>query len=78
MEFSVEKVYISEMYWYVIGLWSLWIITDINILTDTDVALDPFIEVLIFADESGTTWGGLYRLFVAWSIGESIIDWFMC
>ena len=54
MEFSVEKVYISEMYWYVIGL-SLWIITDINILTDTDVALDPFIELLIFADDSGTT-----------------------
>ena len=44
------------MYWYGIGLLkSLWIIADINIFTDTDVALDPFIEVLIFADESGTT-----------------------
>ena len=57
MEFSVEKVYISKMYWYVIGLilWSLQIIPYIDILTDTDVALDPFIEELIFADESGTT-----------------------
>ena len=79
MEFSVEKslhnlnVLVSDRV-----MWSLWIIAYINILTDTDVALDPFIEVLIFADESGTTWGGLYRLSVAWSIGESIIDWFMC
>ena len=37
------------------GSGSLWIIAYINIFTDTDVALDPFIEVLIFADESGTT-----------------------
>ena len=45
------------MYWYVIGLYCdlCGLIAYINILTDTDVALDPFIEELIFADESGTT-----------------------
>ena len=46
MEFSVEKVYISKMYWYVIGLQkSLWIVAYNIILTDTDVALDPFNEL---------------------------------